>query len=42
VDEPVVRDAHERRRQHGDERLVVVAVVQQAQVGEEVDDLLLW
>ena len=41
VHEPVVRDADERRREHGDERLVVVAVVQQAQVREQVDDLLL-
>ena len=40
-DERVVRDAHERRGQHGDERLVVVAVVQQPQVGEQVDHLLL-
>ena len=40
-DERVVRDADERRREHGDERLVVVAVVQQAQVREQVDDLLL-
>ena len=40
-DERVVRDADERRREHGDERLVVVPVVQQAQVAEQVDDLLL-
>ena len=39
--ERVVREADERRGEDGDERLVVVAVVQQAQVGEEVDDLLL-
>ena len=39
--ERVVRDADERRGEHGHERLVVVAVVQQPQVGEEVDDLLL-
>ena len=31
----------ERRREHGRERDVVVAVVQQPEVGEEVDDLLL-
>ena len=40
-DERVVRDADERRREHGEQRLVVVAVVQQPQVGEQVDDLLL-
>ncbi len=39
--ERVVRDADERRREHGDERLVVVAVAQQPQVHEQVDDLLL-
>ena len=37
----VVRDADERRGEHSHERLVVVAVAQQAQVHEEVDDLLL-
>ena len=37
----VVRDADQRRCEHGDERLVVVAVVQQPQVGEQVGDLLL-
>ena len=40
-DERVVRDADEGRRQHGQERLVVVAVVQEPQVREQVDDLLL-
>ena len=40
-DEAVVRDADERRGEHGDERLVVVAVVEQAQVAEQVDHLLL-
>ncbi len=39
--ERVVRDADERRREHGDERLVVVAVLQQQHVREEVHDLLL-
>ena len=39
--EAVVREPDERRREHGDERLVVVAVVQQPQVREQVDDLLL-
>ena len=39
--ERVVRDADERRRQHGRQRDVVVAVVQEAQVREQVDDLLL-
>ena len=37
----VVRNADERRRQDGEERLVVVAVVEEAQVGKQVDDLLL-
>ena len=37
----VVRDADERRREHRDERLVVVAVLQQPEVREQVDDLLL-
>ena len=41
VHERVVRHAHERRGENGDERLVVVAVVQEPQVGQEVDDLLL-
>ena len=40
-DERVVRDADERRREHGQQRLVVVAVLQQPQVREQVDDLLL-
>ena len=39
--ERVVRDADERRREHGGERDVVVAVVEQAEVEEEVDHLLL-
>ena len=39
--ETVVRDADERRREHGEERFVVVPVVQQAQVPEQVDHLLL-
>src|SRR6185437_12045781 len=39
--ERVVRDAHERRCENGYERLVVVAVVQQAEVGKQVGDLLL-
>ncbi len=37
----VVGDADEGRREHADERLVVVAVLEQAQVREQVDDLLL-
>ncbi len=37
----VIRHSHERRREDGCERLVVVAVVQQAQVREQIDDLLL-
>jgi hypothetical protein len=37
----VVRDPDEWRGEHAHERLVVVAVLQQAQVGEQVDDLLL-
>ena len=40
-DESVVRDPDEGRRQHGQERLVVVAVVQEPEVREQVDDLLL-
>ena len=40
-DERVVRDADERRREDGEQRLVVVAVLEQAQVVEQVDDLLL-
>ncbi len=40
-DDRVVRDADERRGEHGRECLVVVAVVQEPQVGEQVDDLLL-
>ena len=40
-DERVVRDADERRGEHGEQRLVVVAVLQQPQVREQVDDLLL-
>src|SRR5205823_14848917 len=39
--ERVVRDADERRGEYREERLVVVAVVQEPQVGEQVDDLLL-
>ena len=39
--ERVVRDADERRREHRQERDVVVAVLQQAEVHEQVDDLLL-
>ena len=39
--ERVVRDADERRREHREQRLVVVAVLQEAQVHEHVDDLLL-
>src|SRR5206468_7812669 len=39
--EPIVRDADERRGEHREERLVVVAVVEEPEVGEEVDDLLL-
>ena len=41
MEKAVVRDPDEGRREDGDERLVVVAVVQQPQVPEEVDDLLL-
>ena len=40
-EERVVGDADERRGEHADERLVVVAVLEQAQVPEDVDDLLL-
>ena len=40
-DERVVRDADERRGEDGEQRLVVVAVLQQPQVVEQVDDLLL-
>ena len=40
-DERVVRDADERRGEHGEQRLVVVAVLEEPQVGEQVDDLLL-
>ena len=40
-DESVVRDADERGGEDGEQRLVVVAVLQQPQVGEQVDDLLL-
>ena len=39
--ERVVREADERRREHRGERLVVVAVVQQAQVPQQIDHLLL-
>ncbi len=39
--ERVVRDADERRGEHRDERLVVVPVLEQAQVRDEVDHLLL-
>ena len=40
-DERVVRDTDERRCEHGQERLVVVAVVEEPQIREQVDDLLL-
>ena len=40
-DDRVVRDADERRSEHGRKRLVVVAVVQEPEVREQVDDLLL-
>jgi len=40
-DERVVGGADERRGEHGHESLVVVAVVQQAQIGKQVDYLLL-
>ena len=40
-DERIVRDADQRRSEHGHERLVVIAVVQETQVGEQVGDLLL-
>ena len=40
-DERVVREADDRRGQHGDERDVVVTVVEQPQVRQQVDDLLL-
>ncbi len=39
--ERVVRQPDERRREHRNERFVVVAVVQQPQVAQQVDDLLL-
>ena len=39
--EAVVRDADERRGEHGRQRLVVVAVAKEPQVHEQVDDLLL-
>ena len=39
--ERVVGRADERRREHGQQRLVVVAVVQEPEVREQVDDLLL-
>ena len=39
--EGVVRHADERRREHGDERLVVVPIVQQAEIHEQVGHLLL-
>ena len=39
--ERVVRHPDERRREDGQESLVVVAVVQEAEVREQVDDLLL-
>ncbi len=39
--ERVVRDADEGRGENGQERLVVVAVLEQPQVVEQVDDLLL-
>ena len=40
-DERVVRDADERRSQNRQQRLVVVPVVQQPEIGEQVADLLL-
>jgi len=40
-DERVIRGADERRGEHRHERLVVVAVVEQPQVGKQVDHLLL-
>ena len=40
-DERVVGDTDERRRQYGEQRLVVVAILEQPQVGEQIDDLLL-
>ena len=40
-DQRIVRDTHERRREHGEQRLVVVAVLDQPQVREDVDNLLL-
>ena len=40
-DERVVRDADERRREDRGQRDVVVAVVQEPQVREQIDDLLL-
>ena len=40
-DERVVGDADERRGEDGQERLVVVAVVEQPEVRKKVDDLLL-
>ena len=40
-DEGVVGDPHQRRRQDGGERDVVVAVVQEPEIREQVDDLLL-
>ena len=40
-DEGVVRDTHQRRCEDGDERLVVIAVLEQSKVREQVDDLLL-
>ncbi len=39
--ECVGRDAHERRGEHRQQSLVVVAVLEQPKVGEEIDDLLL-
>ena len=39
--ERVVRDADERRREHRQERGVVVPVVEQAEIHEQIDDLLL-
>ncbi len=39
--ERVVRDADERRREHRQERDVVVPVLEQTEVHEQVDDLLL-
>ena len=39
--ERVVRHAHERRSEHREQSLVVVAILEQAEVREQVDGLLL-